>query len=131
MHYSEKKSRRVLRRFRWESERWNRKAQPFFMAFGLVFCLWVIATEDGSPRLAFLIGLFLLGMCNMLIRNLRPDLHFDLYRRYWPFKLHPLVQVEADLLYRQLRQLAFSMGEPRAERQNGAAGSIAEPGEAR
>ena len=131
MHYSEKKSRRVLRRFRSDHEGWYRKAQPFFMAFVLVFILYVIITEAGNPWSPRLVGMFMLGMYIALFRYLRPDLHFDLYRRYWPVKLHPMVQTEADLLYRQLRQLAFSMGEPRAERQNGAAGSIAEPGETR
>ena len=131
MHYSEKKSRRVLRRFRSDHEGWYRKTLPFFMAFVLVFILYVIITEAGNPWSPRLVGMFMLGMYIALFRYLRPDLHFELYRRYWPFKLHPMVQVEADSLYHQLRQLAFSMGEPRAEPRNRAPGSIAEPGEAR
>ena len=129
MHYSEKKSRRVLRRFRSDHEGWNRKAQPYLLAFAIVFILYVIIAEAGNPWSPRLVGMFMLGLCIQLFRYVRPDLHFDIYRRYWPFKLHPMVQVEADLLYRQLRQLAFSMGEPRTERHNGAAGSNAEPGE--
>ena len=129
MHYSERKSRRVLDRFRWLSEGWYRKMQPAAIVFVLVFVVYTVATEGGNPWTPRLVGFFLLLLCNAAILYLRPDLRFDLYRRYWPIKLHPLVQTEGDLLYRQLRQLAFSMGEPRAERQDGAAGATAESGE--
>ena len=97
--------------------------QPVGMVLVLGFILWVLIDETGrNPWEAGLGGFFLMGLLNMLIRYLRPDLHFDLYRRYWPIKLHPLVQAEGDLLYRQLRQLAFNMGEPRTERGTGHGG---------
>ena len=129
MHYSVKKSRRVLGRFRWQSEVRNRKMQPVGMVLVLGFIVFLFIDASGRmPWEALLIGFFLLGLCNMLIRYLRPDLHFDLYRRFWPVRLHPMVQAEGDLLYRQLRQLAFSMGEPRAEQDNSAPGTLAEAG---
>ncbi len=124
MHYSERKSRRVVDRFRRESEGWNRKMQPFIMALVLAFVLFVIIDEPVNPWTPRLVGLFMLGMCFKVFQYVRPDLHFDLYRRYWPIKLHPFVQAEGDLLYRQLRQLAFSMGESRIEEQPGPRSSL-------
>lgn len=129
MHYSERKSRRVLDRFRWLSEGWYRRLLPVFIVFVLVFVVYTVATEPGNPWTPRLVGFFLLLLCNAVLLYLRPDLRFDLYRRYWPIKLHPLARAEADLLYRQLRQLAFSMGAPRAEQQDGVPGTRAEPGE--
>ncbi len=130
MHYSLKKSRRVLVNFRVLYDGSARRMLPIGMVLIVAFVVWVVVTESGNPWTARMVTFFLLCVCNMLFTYVRPDLHFDLYRRYWPIKLHPLAQAEGDLLYRQLRQLAFSMGEPRIERHSGPRSSLAESGDA-